>query len=63
MKHYFLGIDNGGTLSKAAIFDEKGTQISSSSIAVSMITPQEGFTERDMNELFSSTALTIKKSY
>ena len=62
MKHYFLGIDNGGTLSKAAIFDEKGTQISSSSIAVSMITPQEGFTERDMNELFSSTALTIKKA-
>ncbi len=62
MKQYFLGIDNGGTLSKAAIFDDKGTQISSSSIAISMITPQEGYTERDMDELFYSTTLLIKKT-
>ena len=62
MKYYFLGIDNGGTLSKAAIFDEKGVQISSASTSVSMITPHEGFTERDMDELFSSTALVIKKA-
>ena len=62
MKQYFLGIDNGGTLSKAAIFDDKGTQISSASIAMSMITPHEGYTERDMDELFYSTTLMIKKA-
>ena len=30
---YLIGMDNGGTFSKAAIFDENGTQIAVGSIA------------------------------
>jgi L-xylulokinase len=45
---YLMGIDNGGTYSKAAIFDENGTQISVASLPTTMIAPRPGFTERDM---------------
>ena len=36
---YFMGIDNGGTFSKAALFDENGNQIAVASIFVPVITP------------------------
>ena len=45
---YFMGIDNGGTFSKAALFDENGNQIAVASIFVPVITPKSGYTERDM---------------
>ena len=37
---YFMGIDNGGTFSKAALFDENGNQIAVASIFVPVITPK-----------------------
>lgn len=48
---YFMGIDNGGTFSKAALFDENGNQIAVASIFVPVITPKSGYTERDMETL------------
>ena len=36
---YLMGIDNGGTFSKAAIFREDGVQIASKSASVSLFTP------------------------
>lgn len=36
---YFLGIDNGGTMAKAALFDERGRELAVSSAATRLITP------------------------
>ena len=49
---YLMGIDNGGTFSKAALFDEAGNQISVASVPTRTITPKPGYTERDMDELW-----------
>lgn len=59
---YLIGIDNGGTYSKAAIFDENGKQISVSSLPTVTITPKPGYTERDMNELWRVNIEAIKTS-
>lgn len=50
---YVMGIDNGGTFSKAAVFDEKGRQLSAVSVPTRVITPKPGYMERDMEELWS----------
>ena len=59
---YLVGIDNGGTFSKAAIFDEKGNQCSSYHISTKVITPKPGFVERDMNELWQSNVMAIRNA-
>lgn len=59
---YLLGIDNGGTFSKAAIFDENGNQISVASVPTTTITPKPGYTEKDLNELWKVNAQAIKKA-
>ena len=59
---YLMGIDNGGTFSKAAIFDENGTQISVASVPTVTITPKPGYTERDMNELWEVNAEAVRLS-
>ena len=62
MSTYFMGIDNGGTMCKAVIFDANGNEIASSAARLNMISPQAGFTERDMDELWEVTAEVIKGS-
>jgi L-xylulokinase len=62
MSKYFIGIDNGGTLCKAVIFDEKGVEVAASSYKLKMITPQAGFTERDMDELWKANCIVIKEA-
>lgn len=57
---YLVGIDNGGTFSKAAIFDEEGKQISVASISTETITPKPGYTERDMMKLWNANIQAIK---
>ena len=57
---YLLGIDNGGTFSKAAIFDEAGTQISVASVPTVTLTPKPGYTEKDLNELWDVNAQAIR---
>lgn len=51
MTKYLMGIDNGGTSTKAAIYDAAGNEIAKSTIYTEMITPHEYWTERDMSEL------------
>lgn len=46
-----MGIDNGGTSSKAAIYDLNGREISKCTIYTKMLTPHKYWTERDMKEL------------
>jgi L-xylulokinase len=57
---YLMGIDNGGTFSKAAIFDENGTQISVANVSTVTITPKPGYTERNMVELWNVNAEAIR---
>ena len=51
---YYLGLDNGGTTTKAALYDEKGTEIGFASVETRMLTPRPGFTERDMDEMWEA---------
>lgn len=59
---YLMGIDNGGTFSKAAIFDEEGHQIAVASEPTVTITPKPGYTERDMDELWQVNAKAIREA-
>ena len=59
---YLLGIDNGGTFSKAAIFDEKGAQLAVGSVATETLTPHPGFTERDLESLWQANADAIRQT-
>ena len=62
MRTYFMGIDNGGSLCKAVIFDINGKEIASASSRLNMITPQAGFTERDMDELWKVNCKVIREA-
>jgi L-xylulokinase len=61
MGPYFLGIDNGNTVSKAALFDLHGKEIAIASCKVDTIYPHPGWTERDMEMLWQSTASAIRE--
>ena len=59
---YLVGIDNGGTFSKAAIFDEEGNQISVASVPTETLTPKPGYTEKDLNELWKVNAQAVRQA-
>jgi L-xylulokinase len=61
MHHYFLGIDNGGTVAKAAIFDETGAEIAIASETVPFSSPKPGFVERDMLALWHANCRIIRE--
>ncbi|NLU31231.1 MAG: carbohydrate kinase [Clostridiaceae bacterium] len=58
---YYLGLDNGGTTTKAALYDEKGNEIGFASIETRMLTPRPGFTERDMDEMWDANCAVIRE--
>jgi L-xylulokinase len=62
MADYLLGIDNGSTVSKAAIFDLQGKEVAVASRTVEIDYPKPGWTERDMDAIWSSTAEAIKEA-
>ena len=62
MSTYFMGVDNGGSMVKAVIFDEFGGEVASSSVRLAMLTPQAGFTERDMDELWRLNCQVIREA-
>lgn len=57
---YLLGIDNGGTFSKAALFDENGKQVAVSKEATVTLTPKPGYTEKNLTELWEANKKTIR---
>lgn len=57
---YLMGIDNGGTFSKVAIFNTTGKQIAVTSEKTEVLTPKPGFTERDMDDLWKANVKAIK---
>jgi len=62
MGDYLMGIDNGGTVSKAAIFTLEGKEVSVSSRKTETLTPQPGWAERDMEKVWQTTAEAIKEA-
>ncbi|HKJ26595.1 MAG TPA: FGGY-family carbohydrate kinase [Anaerolineales bacterium] len=62
MSKYLLGIDNGSTFSKAAIFDVYGKEIAVASCTADTEFPQPGWAERDMEMLWRSTARAIREA-
>ena len=56
---YYLGLDSGGTNTKAALFDEGGREIVSASRDTAMLTPFPGYTARDMEEMYDSALSVI----
>lgn len=62
MGRYFVGIDNGGTTVKAAVYDEKGRELAVSSRWAGLDTPAAGFTERDMEDMWRDTAACIREA-
>ncbi|UCG23582.1 MAG: carbohydrate kinase [Chloroflexota bacterium] len=62
MGKYLLGIDNGSTVSKAALFDLQGKEITVASCAADTEYPHPGWTERGMDMLWRSTATAIREA-
>ncbi|MHB1484693.1 MAG: FGGY-family carbohydrate kinase [Saccharofermentanales bacterium] len=60
MGKYLLGIDNGGTMTKAAIFGIDGSEVAVSSQKTPIIAVKEDYAERDMLKLWETTAGVIK---
>lgn len=58
--HCYLGLDNGGTTTKAAIFDMKGTEVCVYSVSTDMLTPTPDQNERDMEEMWKANCLVIR---
>ncbi len=56
----FLGLDNGGTTTKAALFSTDGTELGSASVDTRMLTPRPGFCERDMDEMWAANCTVIR---
>jgi L-xylulokinase len=61
MGQYLLGIDNGSTVSKAALFDLHGKEIAVASCKADTEYPHPGWTERSMEMLWQSTACAIRE--
>ena len=61
MDNYIIGIDNGGTVIKAAIFNLEGKEIAVASRQTNLLTPKPGYTERDMGELWEQNCACIRQ--
>lgn len=59
---YFLGVDHGGTSSKAVIFDSAGKMVATASRRLPLQTPHPGHTERDMEQLWQAHCAVIKEA-
>ncbi|MCF2705875.1 carbohydrate kinase [Arcanobacterium haemolyticum] len=59
--HYVLGIDNGGTTTKAAIYDECGNVVALNQAKLEVLTPRPLFTERDMSQFWQANIRAIRR--
>jgi len=61
MTDYFLGLDNGGSVTKAVVFDEAGGEIAAAAVQVPMLRPRPGCTERDMEALWQANLQVLRE--
>ncbi len=59
---YVLGLDHGGTTSKAVLFTQNGEELASAKRTTPMLTPRNGFTERDMEALWQTNCEVIRET-
>ena len=57
---YYLGLDNGGTGTKAALYAADGTEKAVCSVATAALTPAPGFVERDMEDMWRDNCAVIR---
>jgi L-xylulokinase len=62
MEQYVLGIDNGGTVIKAALFSLNGKELAVASRQTVLQTPHPGYMERDMEELWRQNCACIRQA-
>ena len=61
MKKYLMGLDNGGTMVKAALYDLEGHEVALASRKVEMLRSLPGHTERDCDVFFNANIEVIKE--
>ena len=61
MGKYAIGLDNGGTVIKAALFDMEGRELAVASAQTPVLTPKPGYTERDMEYLWQRNCQCVKE--
>lgn len=62
MKRYLIGIDNGGSTAKAAVFDLEGRELASAGKRIPLIEPRAGWVERDLDEVWQTNVQLIKEA-
>ena len=61
MNRYILGIENGGSDIKCALFDVYGNEIACAATKVAIDTPEPGFTERDCERVWKANVEVIRE--
>lgn len=59
-ERYFLGLDAGNTVIKAVIFDGNGREIAKHALDGQSHSPEPGYVERDLNELWANAQTVIR---
>lgn len=62
MPSYLMGIDNGLTVSKAAIFDLQGREVAVQGHKVALTYPRPAWVERDSEVVWQTTAAAIREA-
>lgn len=57
---YLMGLDNGGSDIKCALFDLQGKEIAVSAVKLKIDTPEPGFTERNSEEVWEANIWVIR---
>lgn len=58
---YLLGIDNGTTVTKAALFDLEGREVAVGSREVAVRHPEAGWAEQSMAEIWEATVAAVRQ--
>lgn len=61
MARYLMGIDNGGTVIKAALYRLDGKEIAVASQHTPVFSPQPGYQQRDMEEVWQKNCACIRQ--
>jgi L-xylulokinase len=61
-KKYLVGIDNGGTVAKAAVFTHDGRELAAASCKNEVFAPQPGWAEFDADHLWQATARAVRQA-
>ncbi len=61
-ENYLLGIDNGGTVAKAALFTCEGRELAVASSKTEVLSPQPGWAEFDMDRLWQASAAAVRQA-